>query len=144
MALEKTEMARKMDVDWSDWDGKAKAPPEHPLSKPLSGKLIKGADVAREALATGNIPETFGKPAPQPTNEQLFGGGVVSEEMIKKAEDEWNNKIQDTLTEARKPVDHLNKPKIDVKWGYGKSFNQLLKGQLSDEEIAQRNMSVKE
>jgi len=135
-------MARQRDVDWSDWNGKCSSPPEHPLSKPLDGRLRKGADVVKEALTTGNVPELFGKPKPQPTNEEMFGKFVVTEEMAKAAEKEWNSKIQDSLTEARKPIDHLNKPQVEGKWGYGKSFNQMLKGQLSDEEIAKRNADV--
>ena len=105
---------------------------------------LKGADVAKLAamqIATGQLPVLI-KAKPQPTNEELFGKFVVTEEMAKAAEKEWNNKIQDSLTEARKPIDHLNKPQVEGKWGYGKSFNQMLKGQLSEEELAKRNLDV--
>ena len=134
-------MARQKDVDWSDWKGTA-VKPEHPMSRPLNPKLKKGIDVAAEALMTGHIPELLGSPPKQPTNEQLFGHLVVSEEMAKAKELKWENTIKDTFNEARKPIDHLNKTDVDIEWGYGTSFNQILKGQISDEEMTERNMSV--
>lgn len=134
-------MARQRDVDWSDWKGYAEQP-EHRLSRPLDPSLKKGADVVREALSTGHLPETFGKPKPQPTNKELFGHLEVTEEMAKKAEEKWLNTFK-TLA-FRGKVDHLNKPNVDVKWGYGKSYNQLLKEQISEKEMAERNTFVGE
>jgi hypothetical protein len=78
-------VTRKKDVDWSDWKGHVEQP-QHPFSKPLNPNLKKGADVAAQALATGQLPDMFGPPPPQPTNDQMFGHLVPSEEQVKKAE----------------------------------------------------------
>lgn len=43
------------------------------------------------------------QPPPQPTNEQMFGAGVVTEEMAKAAEHKWNNTFN-WMTEAQKPI----------------------------------------
>ena len=122
-------MARKMDVDWSDWDGKCKMPPAHPLSKPLSKSVKNGADAINSTFA--DMAASIIRDAPkQPTDEQMFGHLVVSESMAKAAEEKWNSTF-DTLS-FKGPVDHLNKSPIDGEWGVGKSFNQLLKGKLTD------------
>lgn len=135
-------MARQRDIDWSNWKGHVERI-EHPLSKPLDPKLKKGADVVHEALSTGNLPVLLDAP-PQPTNEQLFGGGVVTEEMVKVADEKWNNVFNKHFSGFKQSIDHLNKAKVDIQWGYGKSFNSLLKEKLSDKEIAERNMTISE
>ena len=43
------------------------------------------------------------KPPPQPTDEQMFGGMVPSEDQLKKAENSWGNKMN-WLQEAVKPI----------------------------------------
>jgi hypothetical protein len=43
------------------------------------------------------------KPPPQPTNEQMFGHLVPSEEQLQKAEHDWNNRFN-WLQEAMKPI----------------------------------------
>ncbi len=132
-------MARKMDVDWSDWKGHVEQP-VHPLSRPLSKGIKTGADSAKEALTTGNLPVIADAP-PQPTNEQLFGHLVVTEEMAKKAEHKWNNRFNEHFAALNQPIDHLNKSKLDdKKWGLGKSFNSM----LTKEELAKRNSEVGE
>ena len=44
------------------------------------------------------------QPPPQPTDEEMFGGGVVTEEMAKAAQNKWNNTLNNWLTEASKPI----------------------------------------
>lgn len=45
----------------------------------------------------GNVPR-------QPTNDELFGHLVPKEEVVKAAEDRWNNLHSDWLKEASKPI----------------------------------------
>lgn len=105
----------------------------------------KGADVAKLAVAqivAGQLPEIGPRIKLQPTNEELFGGMVVTEEMAKAAENNWNNTFNKHFADFNKPIDHLNKSKVEGEWGCGTSFNQLLKGQLTEEELAARNNAV--
>lgn len=44
------------------------------------------------------------QPPPQPTDEEMFGGGVVTEEMAKAAEHKWGNTFNNWLSEAQKPI----------------------------------------
>lgn len=129
-------MSRKRDVDWSNWKGHVDVP-EHPLSRPL-GKAKTGAEAVSEALSTGHLPVIQDAPK-QPTDEQMFGSGVVTEEMVKAAEENYKSVFKKHFEGFKAPVDHLNKSKIDErKWAPGKSFNSL----LTPQEIAERNRYV--
>ena len=44
------------------------------------------------------------KPPSQPTDEEMFGAGVVTEEMAKTAENKWNNTFNNWMVEASKPI----------------------------------------
>jgi hypothetical protein len=44
------------------------------------------------------------QPPPQPTDEQMFGQYVVTEEMAKKADDKWGNTFNNWLVEAQRPI----------------------------------------
>lgn len=132
-------MTRQRDIDWSDWNGQVKQN-EHPLSKSVNTNLKKGADVVKEFLTTcaSSILQDIPK---QPTNQEMFGHLVKTEAEIKAIEKKWQNSICN-YQELYKPIDHLNKSKITDEWGQGKSFNSLLKEQLSKEELTQRNMCI--
>lgn len=124
-------------IDWGDWKP-GQVQPEHPMSKILSKNIKNGADAAREVLTTGILPTMLDAPL-QPTNQQLFGHLVVSEEQMKKSEEKWNNAFK-TLG-FRGKVDSLNKNSISNReWKPGKSFNSL----LTDEEKEERNSYVGE
>ena len=71
----------------------------------------------------------------QATDQQLFGHLVVSEEQIKKAEQEYQDKLNKWYAEANKSVDNK-----DVAWGDGKSFNDT----LTEDERLRRNMYTKD
>lgn len=104
---------------------------------------LKGADLVKmmaQQIATGSLPIAGPKPAPQPTNEQMFGHLVKSEEEIQATEDKWNSGNAAVMRELSKPVDHLVKSQIEGSWGNGKSFNSM----LSKEELAKRNREVGE
>lgn len=64
----------------------------------MQGKQMLGPNV-HPAVAAMMAP-----PPPQPTDEQLFGAGVVTEEMAKAAENKWNNTFNNWMTEASKPI----------------------------------------
>ncbi len=71
----------------------------------------------------------------QPTDEQLFGHLVVSEEQLKKAEDDWHNTLQNFYSAANAPVLKKNDNE-EEEWASGKSFNST----LTEEERLERNM----
>ena len=64
----------------------------------------------------------------QPTNEQMFGHLVQTEEQIQKAKTEWENRISDGYKAAVKPI---NVNHTEHEWGTGKSFRE----QLTEEEL---------
>ena len=68
------------------------------LANLLQGKQMLGQNV-HPAVAAMMAP-----PPPQPTDEQMFGHLVVSEEMAKKAEQQWNGTLNNWLAEASKPI----------------------------------------
>lgn len=80
-----------------------------------------------------NIAEAILKNAPkQPTNKQLFGHLVPTEEEVKKAEKDWHNKINNSLA-----IPNIGKLVEDEEeWANGKSFNDT----LSREDVLKRNM----
>lgn len=135
-------MARQRDVDWSDWKGHVEQP-VHPLSQPLNKNAKTGFDsinMGFNELAQSILRDR----PPQPTDEQMFGHLVVTEEMEKAFKKKWENVFNKHFNGFKQPVDHLNKCKIEAKWEYGKSFNSLLKEQLSSKEIAERNLNTEE
>ena len=44
------------------------------------------------------------QPPPQPTDRQMFGHLAVTEEQVKKSEQEWGGAINNWLAEATKPI----------------------------------------
>lgn len=123
-------------LDWSDWKGKAHEP-EHPLSKHIP-RGLKGADVVRDALTKGHLPVMLDAPK-QPTDEQMFGHLVKSEEHIRAMEEKWEKGFEEGFDKLKAPIDNLNKSSVtDKEWTPGKSFNSL----LTEEERAERNMHV--
>lgn len=71
----------------------------------------------------------------QATDEQLFGHLVRTEEQIKKAELEYEQKLNKWYQQANSNVDNR-----DVPWGEGKSFNST----LTEDERLKRNMYLKD
>lgn len=124
---------------FADMSEEEKAEMKAKYEKPLA----KGADVAKEALATGVLPvlQDAGK---QPTDEQMFGHLVKTEEQVKAENAHWENGAKRSMVEASKPIDQLNKSTVKATWSYGKSFNSLLKDELSEKEIAERNSYIGE
>lgn len=71
----------------------------------------------------------------QPTDEEMFGALVVSQEQIDAAEKAFETKIADFYSMASKPLTGKTE-ELDEAWGTGKSFNST----LSKSELAKRNM----
>ena len=130
-------------LDWSELltksDKEYKHKPTTLFINNSQGVALKGEAVPR--FAKGEVPyrpsnEEIAKAvlhnAPkQPTDVELFGGGVITEEQAKKAEEEWNNKLNKTLT-----MPNIGKPLEKEEWGMCKSFNSS----LTPEELAKRNI----
>lgn len=121
--------------DWSNWNGKVEQP-VHPLAKALDKNIKTGADAVRDALTKGELPVMIDAPK-QPTNEQMFGHLVVTQEQIKAQEKAWQDRVGDWFKNANKPVDKLNKSRSNIEnreWAPGKSFNDM----LTEEELKER------
>jgi hypothetical protein len=123
--------------DWSEFENTGAREPEHSESKPLK-KTGKGADIIGEQFEAmvSDITQGFKQPGiRQPTDQELFGHLVVSEEELAKREADWNNLLieWECLVKSAK-VDENQ----DEEWGNGKSFNST----LSEEELAERNKYV--
>ena len=67
----------------------------------------------------------------QATDQELFGHLVKSEEELKKAEEDYNNKLNKWFEEANKNIDNK-----ESDWANGKSFNST----LTEQERLSRNM----
>jgi hypothetical protein len=68
------------------------------LANLMMGKGMLGKD------AHPVVQAMMAPPPPQPTDEQMFGHLVVSEEMAKNAENQWKNGINNWMVEAAKPI----------------------------------------
>jgi hypothetical protein len=68
------------------------------LANLMMGKQMLGNDVHPV------VQQMMAPPPPQPTDEQLFGHLVVSEEMAKAKEKEWQGAAFNWLAEAAKPI----------------------------------------
>ncbi|NDE91661.1 MAG: hypothetical protein EB059_11115 [Alphaproteobacteria bacterium] len=68
---------------------------EEDMEKMASQRLANMMN--QKAMLGSNIPR-------QPTDEELFGHLVPRDEMVKAAEDKWNNAHNDWLKEAMKPI----------------------------------------
>jgi hypothetical protein len=71
----------------------------------------------------------------QATDEELFNHLVMSEEQLKKAEQDYQQRLNKWYEQVNNNVDNK-----DVDWGDGKSFNDT----LTEEERLQRNMYLKD
>lgn len=133
MAKEKT---------WCDWSDLMKGKvgePESALSKPISvGPILKKGEVPRRPsdmevrkAILGDQRDFFGNPIQtQPTNEQLFGGGVVTEEMAKKAQENWEGTFTRFFRAKHEPIEKAQ----PVQWGRRGPVDQNDTSQLTEEE----------
>ena len=103
-----------------------------PLNK--SEKLIKNGEIPK-GQSDEEIAEYILRGAPkQPTDEEMFGHLVVTEEIAKKAESDWQNKQGNLIKALNEPV--IPEDQKDTEWASGESFNES----LTEEERLKRNM----
>lgn len=96
--------------------------PKKPSNEEIAEFILKGKDV------------NGGSPLGQPTDEQLFGHLVTTEEQLQKAEEDWDNKLNNFYKAAQSPI--VPKEEEKLEWGDGASFNES----LTEEERLKRNM----
>lgn len=109
--------------------------PKNPNAKPL----LKN-DQVPDKQSDEEIAEFIlrGSQAPgvrQPTDQELFGHLVVSEEQVERAKAEFENRMQNTIAKLHTPIVGKTYEEEDA-WASGKSFNET----LSKEELIKRNM----
>lgn len=106
-------------------------------NKPIKREFVHpDSDEAKELMK--NLAEQVLRDVPkQPTDEQLFGHLVPTEEQVEAAENAYNSCIsgfysQDNLND----IDKLNKSDdtLDFEWGNGRSFNDCLKESLEKKD----------
>jgi len=137
----------KVWCDWSDLYKSKKEDAAHTptalwVNDPSIGVGPKGQ--ASPVLKKGEVPHKpsneeitkailAGAPK-QPTDQEMFGQFEVTEEQAQKAQEEWENRINKSLTlpNVGKSLDE------DEDWGNGKSFNSS----LSRDEVLRRNMHL--
>ena len=104
---EKTALAEQMKLKKS-WGQHLPFPSaeEEILNYASQANAQRGEDVMANQLANlMNNRAMLGQPPPsQPTDEEMFGGGVVTEEMAKAAEHKWGNTFNNWMAEATKPI----------------------------------------
>lgn len=143
-------MSRERDVDWGDWTG-AVQKPVAPQSRPVQKNCQQGGEkVTQEALrkeAMAIVKDAHSKNSPyrQPTDQELFGHLVQSQETIDIKNKTWNEILGKSLNDSRCPIDDIIKAKLpahikDQEWVSGTSFNDM----LSPEEVKKRDKFVKE
>lgn len=120
-----------MPKNWIDWDKTPLIEPEHPLSRPLGrepGPILKKGEIPRKP-SDEEIKKAILDNAPkQPSNEQLFGHLVVTEEQAVQAEKDWNNKFNDFFDLLKKPVENQG---LNKSWG---SRGPISKEIMTEEE----------
>lgn len=114
----------KQFCDWTDLYKGNVGQPEDPLSKSVESGT--GADILNKQFS--QLAKNTQEAAPQPTDEQLFGHLVVSEEEMKKRESDWENVINNWHREAAKPVE---KQDLSKTWG---SRGPIGKEEMTEEE----------
>jgi len=142
---------REMEVSWDDWNGKVEKL-EHHLSRPVERDCHKGGEnVTKEDLRKEGEKIIEGaraitektKNIRQPTDQELFGHLVKTQEELDEMEKAWENFFNDTLNEAREDIDEKVKKELppelqEEAWPSGTSFNDM----LSDEEKEERGRYV--
>jgi len=141
---------RQQEVDWSDWNGSS-VQPEDFKSQPVGinphhgGQHVTKEDLRKDGekiIAGAKAITAATKGIRQPTDEELFGHLVRPKQELEQMEKDWNNFFNDTLQEARKPIDEKIKKQLPVKleeaWESGRSFNDI----IGEEEARKRGQYV--
>lgn len=109
----------------------------HPLAKDFEcdgGTKLKKGEVPHKPT-NEEITTAILKNAPkQPTDEEMFGHLVPTEDQIKKAEEQWEDVFKNHFNQLKEPLEKQDS-KDNIEWGNGKSFNST----LSPKELKARN-----
>lgn len=138
-------MARDRDVSWDDWKGYVERPGSETIKKKkklrktkkeLDEDMEEELEKACRREADRIVRSAKAGKNRQPTNEELFGHLVPSEEQVEKADKDWENRFNDHFDLANIKCDHLNRrEELEDAWQDGKSFNDI----LEEEEVAKRD-----
>ena len=123
-----------MEKKWPDWSKDEKEKPVD-WSKDEKAGVNKLVDLLKKNGMVGPI---IGHGWRQPTDQELFGHLVVSEEELKKRENDWNNKFNDFLKGVVKPVEDQKSP-TNQEWG---RRGPITKEELTEEEERIRQIPV--
>jgi hypothetical protein len=135
---------KSKDLDWSELYKTGHVDQQDPGSKSLASTLPEGdvsnkggekiskSDLINEAM--GIIRSAHSTPGTrQPTDEELFGHLVVSEDELEKKKQEWGDTLNGWYQEANKPIQ--KQPDNPNDWGRGPILDEL-----SEEEREAWNM----
>jgi len=142
-------MADKKWPDWSEFLEKGHVE-QDPIEKAaIESKNLPdgdvsqngGEEVTKEELIKEAMDIVKQGQVTQATDEELFGHLVVTEEQLKKMEEDYQNKIDNFYKAAQTPVGDGDQVE-EEEWANGKSFNEQM--ELTEEEKQARNMTVGE
>lgn len=122
------------DKQWNDWSDLMKGnvgQPEDLRSRPVSvGPVLKKGEVPRRP-SDAEVRNYILKDAPQqPTDQQMFGHLEVTEEMAKKAKEEWETRFTRFFKTQHEKLEKNQAPE----WGKRGPVNQNDPSQLTEEE----------
>ena len=121
------------ELDWSELMKGNVGEPEAAQSRPVQARGPLNKMEKPPMPSDEEIRKAVLEGAPQqPTDEQLFGHLVPTEEQVQKAEREYENKFNDFFNEVKKPVDPQDNP-----WEFGRGS---VMDELSEEERLKWNM----
>lgn len=128
-------MSEKQWPDWSDLMKGDVGEPAHPLSKPVkAGPVLAKGEVPRKPTDEEVRKAIMAGAPKQPTDQQMFGHLVVSEEQVKAAETKWNDTFNSFYKAVKEPIDN----------NAGFTPRGAIDADLSDAEKAARNMATDE
>ena len=110
-----------------------------PLGKPLNEPTLKKGEVPRRPTDQEIRNEVLRNMPKQPTNKELFGHLVPSEETLKKADDAYNNCFNKFYNDSKKPIEN-QQSKDNGEWGMRKSIYE----NMSEKEKKERFAYAKE
>lgn len=124
-------MAKPGELDWSDLMKGKVGEQEHPLSRPVTtGPVLKKGEVPRRP-SDWEVRNTILSGAPkQPTDQQLFGHLVPTEEQVRAAEEQWNGQFT-RFFKSKHPTVEKNSPND---FGNRGPVNHNDRSQLTEEE----------
>ncbi len=133
-------MPKAGELDWSSLMKGDVGEPEHPLSKLLgrSGPILKKGEIPRKPTDEELRKAILSGAQGQPSDQQLFGHLVPTEEQVKAAEEQYNDTFKKFFRQDHKPVE---KQDLSKSWG---SRGPIWNEKLTEEEERIRQIPVSE